>query len=93
MLRTFRSLIWAVLALISAAAAAGPVNNNTADAETLAAELQGIGMARAQAIVAHREAEGPFGRPEDLLDVSGVGPAILEQNVANIRVGEASGAD
>jgi competence protein ComEA len=93
MLRTFRSLIWAVLALISAAAAAGPVNINTADAETLAAELQGIGMARAQAIVAHREAEGPFGRPEDLLDVSGVGPAILEQNVANIRVGEASGAD
>ena len=93
MLRTFRSLLWAVLALIRAAAAAGPVNINTADAETLAAELQGIGMARAQAIVAHREAEGPFGRPEDLLDVSGVGPAILEQNVANIRVGEASGAD
>lgn len=93
MLRTFRSLIWAVLALISAAAAAGPVNINTADAETLAAELQGVGMARAEAIVAHRDAEGPFERPEDLLDVSGVGPAILEQNVANIRVGEASGAD
>ena len=64
MLRTFRSLIWAVLALISAAAAAGPVNINTADAETLAAELQGIGMARALAFVAHREAVGPFGRPE-----------------------------
>jgi competence protein ComEA len=93
MLRTFRSLLWAVLALISAAATAGPVNINTADAATLAAELQGVGMARAQAIVAHREAKGPFGRPEDLLDVSGVGPAILEQNVANIRVGETAGDD
>ena len=93
MLRTFRSFLWAMLALISAAATAGPVNINTADAETLAAELQGVGMARARAIVAYREAEGPFDRPEDLLDVSGVGPAILEQNVANIRVGEASGDD
>ena len=66
---------------------------NTAEAETLAAELQGVGIARARAIVEYREAQGPFSRPEDLLAVSGVGPAILEQNAANIRVGEGVGTD
>ncbi len=89
MFRVFRSFVWAVFALLSAAASAGPVNINTADAETLAAELQGVGMARARAIVEHRESQGPFARPEDILEVSGVGPAIFEQNSANIRVGEA----
>lgn len=88
MFRIIRSFVWVVFALLSAAANAGPVNINTADAETLAAELQGVGMARARAIVEYRESRGPFARPEDLLEVSGVGPAILEQNAANIRVGE-----
>jgi competence protein ComEA len=85
--RILRSILWAGLALISGAVAAGPVDINSADAETLAAELQGIGLARARAIVEYRETEGPFSRPEDLLGVRGVGPAILEQNSANIRIG------
>ena len=33
---------------------AGPVNVNTADAETISAELKGIGLAKAQAIVDYR---------------------------------------
>jgi competence protein ComEA len=53
---------------------------NTADAETLARELKGIGAAKAQAIVAYRDANGPFVAVDELLEVRGIGPAILERN-------------
>jgi competence protein ComEA len=56
------------------------VNINTADAEALAAALTGIGASRAEAIVRYREMYGPFDSLEELTDVSGVGPATLEQN-------------
>ena len=41
--------LFAVVAPV--AALAGPVNINTADAETISNELQGVGMSKAQAIV------------------------------------------
>jgi len=75
-----------IVSLLPAAVWAGPVNINTADAETLAAELDGIGLARAQAIVRDRQANGPFGRADDLSRVKGVGEWIVEQNRANIQV-------
>ena len=50
----------------------GRVNLNTADAAELMT-LPGIGPAKAEAIIAHREQSGPFGSPEDLMDVSGIG--------------------
>jgi competence protein ComEA len=59
-------------------AAAGPVNVNTADAEQLDA-LPGVGPATAAAIVADREANGPFATVDDLSRVRGIGPAKLEQ--------------
>ena len=70
------------------AAVSGPVNVNTADAETIAAELDGIGIARARAIVAYRQANGPFRSAEDLLAVKGVGERILAANRENIRLAE-----
>ncbi|MCC5793723.1 MAG: helix-hairpin-helix domain-containing protein [Chromatiales bacterium] len=63
---------------------AGPVNINTADAETLARELNGVGVSRAQAIIEYRERNGAFRQPEELLNVSGIGMQILEQNRENI---------
>ncbi len=56
----------------------GRLNLNAATAPELE-RLPGIGPALAEAIVAHREAHGPFSAIEDLLDVSGIGPAKLEQ--------------
>ena len=53
------------------------IDLNTADVTTLMT-LPGIGEVRAQTIVTHRERNGPFSRVEDLTDVSGIGPAILE---------------
>lgn len=84
--------ITAVLAGLLAPLAAfpGPVNVNTADAETIAAELDGIGIARARAIVAYRQANGPFRTAEDLLAVKGVGERILAANRDNIRVADAA---
>lgn len=65
---------------------AGPVDVNTADAQTLSQELTGIGLARAQAIVDYRKEHGPFKRAEDLLKVKGVGQRTLEMNRENIRI-------
>ena len=67
---------------------AGPVNVNTADATTIAKELDGIGMARAKAIVDWRRQNGEFTSLADLQKVKGVGPRILEINRANIRFSE-----
>jgi competence protein ComEA len=62
---------------------AGPaalINVNTATATELEA-LPGIGEVISQAIVDYRTQNGPFSSVEDLLDVSGIGDATLE----NIR--------
>jgi len=71
--------------LLAPTAIAGPVNVNTADAKTLARELQGIGMAKAEAIVTYRQKNGPFKTAEDLVKVKGLGKKIIEQNKANLR--------
>ena len=71
--------------LLAPNAIAGPVNVNTADAKTLARELQGIGMAKAEAIIAHREKNGPFKSADDLVKVKGVGKKLVDQNKANLR--------
>lgn len=75
-----------VLAALPLAAYAGPVNINTADATTIARELTGIGLARAQAIVEYRQKNGPFRTADDLANVKGVGKRVVEQNRANIRI-------
>ena len=70
---------------------AGPVNVNTADATTIAKELDGIGPAKAAAIVDFRQKNGPFRAPEDLLKVEGIGQKVLDQNRGNIRLDRAAG--
>lgn len=58
----------------------GRVDLNAASAEELES-LPGIGPSLAGAIVAYREANGPFAGVDDLDDVPGIGPKTLE----NIR--------
>jgi len=82
-----RTIVQALIAsLLPMAAWAGPVNVNTADAGTLARELDGIGPAKAQAIVEYRQKNGPFRTADDLLKVQGIGQKVLDQNRANIRI-------
>lgn len=60
------------------------VNINTASAEELASQLKGIGLKKAQAIVADRETNGLFENAEALKRVKGIGDAILQQNEGRI---------
>jgi competence protein ComEA len=53
------------------AAADSRINLNTAD-ETTLTSLNGIGEAKARAIIAYREANGPFGAIEDIMNVEGI---------------------
>ncbi len=66
------------------AAYAGPVDVNSADAETISAELQGVGLSKALAIVDYRKAHGPFKSVDDLTLVKGIGERTVEINRANI---------
>ena len=74
------------LSVIPMWALAGPVNINTADAETISAELKGIGLSKAEAIVEYRQKHGPFKSPDDLSLVKGIGERTVEMNRADIRV-------
>ena len=60
--------------------AATPVNVNTADAAAIAKALDGIGPAKAAAIVAWREEHGPFKSVDEVGKVKGVGAETLERN-------------
>lgn len=61
------------------------VNINTADAETLT-NLKGVGIKKAEAIIAWREANGGFTSVEQLLEVKGIGVAILDENRNSLRI-------
>jgi competence protein ComEA len=61
------------------------ININTADASELE-ELPGIGEVLAESIIDHRDEHGPFSKPEDLLDVSGIGDATLAEFADEVTV-------
>jgi len=69
-----------IAAQVSAAEQSGKVSLNSADAETLRRDLFGIGAAKAKAIIAYRESNGPFTAVDELLEVKGIGKALLEKN-------------
>ncbi|OYU06338.1 MAG: competence protein ComEA [Pseudomonas sp. PGPPP1] len=62
------------------------VNLNAADAETLRRDLFGIGAAKAKAIIAYRESNGPFTAVDELLEVKGIGKALLEKNRERLEI-------
>src|ERR1700744_4430926 len=69
--------------------AATAVNINTADAQTLADSLDGIGLSKAQAIVAQREANGPYKNVDELAQVKGISAALIERNRDALRLADA----
>jgi competence protein ComEA len=86
MSKSIRLLLLWLTCIAPMAAWPGPVDINTADAKTLAAEMKGVGEKTAQAIVAYRTANGPFKSVDELRKVKGIGDKLLEQNRANLRV-------
>ena len=67
------------------------VNINTADAPTIAGALDGVGLKKAEAIVAYREANGRFNAPAELTKVKGIGAATVARNEGKIAVSSAEG--
>ena len=65
------------------------VNINTASQAELET-LQGIGPAKAKAIIEHRKKNGSFKSVDDLQNVSGIGPATVQRLRTDISVGGAS---
>ncbi len=72
------ALVWAVEA----------IDINKADAATLAEAISGVGMARAEAIVAYRDRHGPFATVDDLVLVRGIGRATIDNNRERLTAGE-----
>jgi len=59
---------------------------NSANAAAIAAALDGVGLTKAQEIVAYREMFGSFHSVEELADVKGIGVATIEKNRQRIIV-------
>jgi competence protein ComEA len=79
-MRTFLKALVLSVSLFSPILQAAPVDINTASAEQLSAALNGVGPAKADAIVKYREQHGPFTSVEQLLQVRGIGAVTLEKN-------------
>ena len=66
---------------------AEPVNINTADATALAKALNGVGPAKAKAIVSSREKNGPFKTVDQLAMVEGITQKLIDKNRSDIKLG------
>ncbi|MGA8262230.1 MAG: helix-hairpin-helix domain-containing protein [Arenicellales bacterium] len=72
--------------LLACQCLASPVNINKADAATLAKSLSGVGAVTSKEIVAYRKKNGAFKKPEDLMNVNGIGQKTFDANKKDIRV-------
>lgn len=85
----FPALVMACLLCTGLALA--EVNINTATRDQLDG-LKGIGRAKAQAIIDYRRKNGPFRSVDDLHNVSGISPAMVEELRPDIMVSGSSRA-
>lgn len=60
--------------------AATPLDINTATAAQFAAVMSGVGVKKAEAIIAYREANGGFDSIDQLSQVKGIGDVLLTRN-------------
>lgn len=70
---------------VNAPVQAQAVNINTATVEQLS-QLKGIGENKAMAIIEYRNTYGKFTDINQLSEVKGIGPKLLEDNHANITL-------
>ena len=83
-MKIVKILVTISMLFMGAMAYAGSVNINKADAETLAMELKGVGLKKAQAIIVYRNENGAFKAVDDLANVKGISHKTIEKNRQNI---------
>jgi len=81
-----RIVLVCLLLSISHVAWAERIDINTADAATLAEYIQGVGIKKAEAIVAYRKQHGPFADVNQLAEVQGIGEKTIEKNRSVLSV-------
>jgi competence protein ComEA len=62
------------------------VDINSADASAIATALDGVGLVKAQEIVAYREMYGDFRSIDELVEVRGIGMATIDKNRERIVI-------
>ena len=67
--------------------AGGEVDINTADKQTLMT-LSGVGESFAQKIINYRERNGNFKTVQELTNIRGIGPALVEKNKGVLTAGQ-----
>ncbi len=87
-MKPLKTLLITLLLCFCGASFAGEVDINSSDAETIAANLKGIGMKKAQAIVAYRESNGPFTSVDELVQVRGIGAKTLAKIRDDVVIGK-----
>ena len=80
-----KQLLWALL-LVSFNIFAAPVDINKASAQEMSESLKGVGLKKADAIVAYRKANGPFASIDDLANVKGIGEKTIAKNKDNLQI-------
>ena len=86
-MKVITKIIFAVIFIwITGSAYAGPVNINTATAESLAVNIKGVGLKKAEAIIAYRHANGPFKSIDELVKVKGIGHKLILNNKDNLLI-------
>lgn len=78
------------LMLVFVSSHAMAVDINSASAKEIAAELNMVGMKKAQDIINYRKTHGMFKSSRDLLKVPGIGEKIVEENRGKIKYKRAS---
>jgi competence protein ComEA len=83
MLRSiFGSIVLVLFLFISAFAA---INLNTADQAALES-ISGIGPAKAEAIIKYRDEHGSFKSVDELLNIKGIGPKMLDNIKEQVEI-------
>lgn len=90
MINARRLIACAILLVAGVVHAADPVNINTANAEALAAAINGVGVKKARDIVSHRQKNGPFQSVDELATVSGIGMQTVDRSRSNLTVKKSS---
>lgn len=88
-MKLFQALILSLFIVFSTQfAIAAPVDINTANARAIAKVMKGVGLKKANAIVAYREKNGKFKSINELTKVKGIGKKTVAKNQESIGVGK-----